>query len=85
LPPSYEAVNGGAISDDGSQQGQQSQQQQQQQPPMGHMMGYNPYQQPYYYPEGYVYPGAYMEMSQQQPVSYDGYGVDQGQQQAVYY
>ncbi|KAJ2917459.1 hypothetical protein MD484_g2942, partial [Candolleomyces efflorescens] len=79
LPPSYEAVNG-----DGSQQGQQSQQHQQQSS-MGHMMGYNPYQQPYYYPEGYVYPGTYMDMSQQQPGSYDGYGVDQGQQQAVYY
>lgn len=79
LPPSYEAVNGGVASDDGSQQSQQ------QQPPMGQMMGYNPYQPPYFYPEGYVYPGSYMDMSQQQPVSYDGYGVDQGQQQAVYY
>ncbi|RXW25410.1 hypothetical protein EST38_g444 [Candolleomyces aberdarensis] len=78
LPPSYEAVNGGAMSDDGSQQSQQ-------QPPMGHMMGYNPYNQPYYYPDGYVYPGAYMDMPQQQPGSYDGYGTDQGQQQAGYY
>ncbi|KAF6762006.1 hypothetical protein DFP72DRAFT_1147992 [Ephemerocybe angulata] len=79
LPPSYETVNGSLPEEPAEQQ-----QQQQQQPAMGPMMPYNPYQQQYYYPDAYGY-NPYMDMPPQHAGQYDGYNVDQSQQQTVYY